>query len=83
MGFIIVQKEDLAAVKIKNCPVAVKADLGCSLVKMVIGVVVFVTSAIKIIKELIVFIRYKVSKLEVFGVTVTGKVGKSVEVVRQ
>ena len=62
---------------------AVKANLGGGLAEMVIEVVVFITSAIEIVKELIVFIRYKVSKLEVFGVTVTGKVGKSVEVVRQ
>jgi hypothetical protein len=50
---------------------------------MVIGVVTFITSAIKIIKEFIVFIRYKASKLEVFGVAVAGKVGKSVKVIRQ
>ena len=72
----------MAAIEIKGCPVAVKADLGGGLTEMVIGVVVFVTSAIEIIKELIVFIRYKASKLEVFGVTITRKVGKSVKVVR-
>jgi hypothetical protein len=63
--------------------VAVKADLGGGLAKMVIGVVIFITSAIEIIKELIVFIRYKASKLEVFRVAVTEKVGKSIKVVRQ
>ena len=62
---------------------AVKADLGGGLTKIVIGVVIFVTGAIKIMEELIVFIRYKVSKLEVFKVAVTGKVGKSIKVVRQ
>ena len=47
--------------------------------------VVLITNAIKIIKELIVFIRYKVSKLEVFKVTVTviKRVGKSVKVIKQ
>jgi hypothetical protein len=59
----------------------VKADLGSSLAEIVIGVVIFIISAIKIIKELVVFIRYKASKLEVFRVTVTGKVGKSIKVV--
>ena len=77
------QKEDLAAIEIKGYPVAVKADLGSSLTKIVIGVVTFVTSAIEIVEELIVFIRYKASKLEIFGVTITKKVGKSVEVIRQ
>ena len=76
---------------------AVKADLGSSLTKivigvvalitssltkMVIGVVTLITSAIKIIKELVVFIGYKASKLEVFRVTVTRRVGKSIKVVR-
>ena len=62
---------------------AVKADLGGGLAKIVVGVIAFVISAIKIIKELIVFIRYKASKLEVFGVTITEKVKKSVKVIRQ
>ena len=44
--------------------------------------VVFIISAIKIIEELIVFIRYKASKLEVFRVTITRRVGKSIKVVR-
>ena len=77
------QKEDLAAVEIKGYPVAVKADLGSSLTEIVIGVVAFVASAIKIIEELVVFIRYKASKLEVFKVTITEKVKKSVKVIRQ
>ena len=59
----------------------VKADLGNGLTEMVVRVVIFITSAIEIIKELIVFIRYKASKLEVFRVTVTGKIGKSIKVV--
>jgi hypothetical protein len=46
-------------------------------------VVVFIASAIKIIKELVVFIRYKASKLEVFRVAIAGKVRKSIEVIRQ
>ena len=62
---------------------AVKANLGSSLAKMVIGVVIFVANAIEIVKEFIIFIRYKASKLEVFRVTVTGKVKKSIKVVRQ
>ena len=44
--------------------------------------VAFITSAIEIIEELIVFIKYKASKLEIFGVIITKKVGKSVKVVR-
>ena len=44
--------------------------------------VVLITSAIKIIEELIVFIGYKASKLEVFRVTITRKVGKSIKVIR-
>ena len=62
---------------------AVKANLGSGLAKIVIGVVIFITSAIKIIKELIVFIEYKASKLEVFRITITKKVGKSIKVIRQ
>jgi hypothetical protein len=54
--------------------VAVKADLGNSSTKIVIGVVVFITSTIKIIEEFIVFIGYKASKLEVFRVTITKSV---------
>jgi hypothetical protein len=60
----------------------VKADLGSSLAEIVIGVVIFIISAIKIIKELVVFIRYKASKLEVFKVAIAEKVRKSVKVVR-
>ena len=44
--------------------------------------VIFITSAIKIVEEFIIFVRYKASKLEVFGVAVAKKVGKSVKVVR-
>ena len=83
MGFIIIQKEDLAAIKIKNCLVAVKANLSGGLTKMIIKVVTFITSTIEIIKELIIFIKYKASELEVFRVTITKKIGKSVKVIRQ
>ena len=83
MGFIIIQEKDLAAIEIKNYPVTVKANLGSSLTKIVIKIVTFVASAIKIIKKLIVFIKYKASKLEIFGVTITKKVGKSIKVIRQ
>ena len=64
---------------------AVEADLGSSLTEMVIEVVTLVASAIEIIEELIVFIGYKASKLEVFRVTiaVTKKVGKSVNIIKQ
>ena len=60
---------------------AVKANLGGGSTEIVVGVVVFVIGAIKIIEELIVFIRYKASELEVFGVIVAKKIRKSVEVV--
>jgi hypothetical protein len=62
--------------------VAVKANLGSSLTKIVIGVVALIASAIKIIEELIVFIRYKASKLEVFRVTITRRIRKSIKVIR-
>ena len=63
MGFIIIQEEDLAAVEIEVYPVAVKANLGSSSTKIIIGVVTLVADAIKIVEELIVFIGYKASKL--------------------
>ena len=52
---------------------------------MVVGVIILITNAIEIVKELIVFMRYKASKLKVFGVTVavTRRVKKGVEIVRQ
>ena len=56
---------------------------------MVIGVIVLIISAIKIIKELVVFMGYKASKLEVFrvavtvAVTITRRIEKSVKVIRQ
>ena len=75
------QKEDLVAVEIKDYLVAVKANLGSGLTKIVIGVVIFIISTIEIVEELIIFIRYKASKLEVFGVVVAGKVGKSIKVI--
>ena len=79
------QKKNLVAIEIKVCLVAVKTNLGNSLTKIVIGVVVLITNAIKIIEELIVFIGYKASKLKVFRVTVaiTKRVGKSVKVIKQ
>jgi hypothetical protein len=78
--------------------VAVEADLGggstemvvgvVALVaggstEMVVGVVALVAGAIEIVEELVVFVGYKASELEVFGVAVAGRVGKSVEVVGQ
>ena len=39
--------------------------------KIVIGVVILITNAIEIVKELVVFIQYKVSKLEVFRLEVS------------
>ena len=81
------QKENLTAVEIKVYPIAVKADLSSNSTKIVIGVVVLVANAIKIIKKLIVFIKYKASKLEVFGVTITitiaKRVRKGVKIIRQ
>ena len=64
---------------------AVKPDLGSNSTEIVIGVVVLITNTIKIVEELIVFIEYKASKLEVFRVTVaiTKRVGKSVKVIKQ
>jgi hypothetical protein len=63
--------------------VAVKADLGSNLTKIVVGVVVLITSAIEIVKKLVVFIGYKVSNLEVFRVAITKRVGINVKVIRQ
>ena len=81
------QEEDLVAVKIKVRPVAVEADLGSSSTEMVVGVVILVASTIEIVEELVVFIGYKASKLEVFGVTVAvaiaKRVGKGVKIIRQ
>ena len=64
---------------------AVKVDLGNSSTEIVIRVVILITNTIKIMEELIVFIGYKTSELEVFGVTITitKRVGKSVKVIRQ
>ena len=66
---------------------AVEAKLGSSLTEMVIEVIILITGAIEIIKELVVFIGYKASKLEVFGVaiavTVAKRVQKSIKVVGQ
>ena len=77
------QKKDLAAIKIEVHPVAVKADLGSSSTKIVVGVIALITSTIKIVEEFIVFIGYKASELEVFKVAITEKVRKSVKVIRQ
>ena len=64
---------------------AVKANLGNSLTKIVIGVITLITSTIKIIEELIIFIKYKVSKLEVFKITITitKRVGKGIKIIKQ
>ena len=66
---------------------AVEANLGSSSTEMVIGVIVLITSTIKIVEEFIVFIGYKVSKLEVFrvaiAVTITRRVGKGIKIIRQ
>ena len=77
------QMENLAAVEIKVCPVVVKTDLGGSLTEMIVEAVTLVTGAIKIVEELVVFVGYKASKSEVFGVTVAERVGESVKLVRQ
>ena len=46
--------------------------------------VTLITNAIKIIEELVVFIKYKASKLKVFRVTVTitKRVGKGVKIIK-
>ena len=66
---------------------AVKADLDSSSTEIVIGVVTLITNTIKIVEELIIFIGYKASKLKVFrvtvAVTITKRVGKGVEIIRQ
>jgi hypothetical protein len=54
--------------------VAVKANIGGGLTNIVIGVVALITSTIKIVKELMVFTRYKASKLKMFGVTIAKRV---------
>ena len=50
---------------------------------MVVGVVIFITSAIGIVKEPVVFVGYKMSKLEAFGVAVAERVRESVKLIRQ
>ena len=62
---------------------AVKANLGGGLTEIVIKVITFIASAIEIVEELIMFIKYKVSELEVFRVIVTKKIKKSVKVIKQ
>ena len=64
---------------------AVKANLGNSSTKIVIKVVALITNTIKIIKELIVFIRYKASNLKVFRViiTIAKRVKKGIKIIRQ
>ena len=57
---------------------AVEANLGGNLTKIIIEVVILIAGAIKIIEELIVLIKYKASKLEVFRVAVAKKVGESI-----
>ena len=68
---------------------AVKADLNSSSTEIVVGVVVLIASTIEIIKELVVFIGYKASELEIFGVVVAitiavaGRVRKGIEIIGQ
>ena len=64
---------------------AVKINLGNNSTEIVVGVIVLITNAIKIIEELIVFIGYKASKLKVFRVTiaVTRRVKKGIKIIRQ
>ena len=57
---------------------AVKANLGSSLTKIVIGVVTFITNAIEIVEELTVLIRHKASKSEVFRVIIAKKIRESI-----
>ena len=47
--------------------------------------VILITNTIEIIKEFVVFIGYKASKLKVFRVTIaiTKRVRKSIKVIRQ
>ena len=60
-------------------------NLSSGLTEIVIGVVILIASTIEIIKELIVFIGYKASKLKVFRVTiaVTKRVKKGIKIIRQ
>ena len=64
---------------------AVKANLGNNLTEIVVGVITLITNAIKIVEKLIVFIKYKVSKLEVFRViiAVAGRARKGIKIIRQ
>ena len=79
----------LQGIEIKVYPIAVKVNLGSGSTEIVIGVVTLIANTIEIIEELIVFIGYKASKLEVFkvtiavAVTVAKRVRKSIEVVGQ
>ena len=79
------QKEDLAAIEIKVCLVAIKANLSGGSTKMVIKVIALIISTIEIIEEFIIFIGYKASELEIFKVTIaiTRRVGKSIKIIRQ
>ena len=63
----------------------VKANLGSGSTEIVIGVVTLITNTIEIIEELVVFIGYKASKLEVFrvAVAVAKRVRKSIKVIKQ
>ena len=64
---------------------AVKADLGSNLTEIVIGVVALIANTIKIVEELVVFIRYKASELKVFKiiitVTITKRVRKGIKII--
>ena len=63
---------------------AVKANLNSNSTEIIIGVVALITNTIKIIEELIVFIKYKASKLKVFKVTITiaKRVKKGIKIIK-
>ena len=50
---------------------AVEANLGSNSTEIVIGVIILITNAIKIVEELIIFIGYKAFKLKVFKIIIT------------
>ena len=50
---------------------AVEANLGSNSTEIVIGVIILITNAIKIVEELIVFIGYKAFELKVFKIIIT------------
>ena len=50
---------------------AVEVNLGNNSTEIVIGVIILITNAIKIVEELIVFIGYKAFELKVFNIIIT------------